>query len=465
MNPIQENASLGDGGEDINVRVENALVSLTWRSYSLAAIAEPPVALALVLMIQDQADQAHLLGWAAYALLLYSTRGLLAFRWWQSEPSHRDRNVWARILHGHSFASALIWGGASVLFIPALPPLQQAFLIAIICGISGGAMAELSSYRPALLTNVPALLGPMGLTFFAIGGETYLALGILCLVYIAYLLKVGVNHEKSIRQSHAHQFEREAIVKRLEASKMAAERANKAKGDFLANMSHELRTPLNAIIGFSEIIETRALGDKDIDRYTEYAGHIRSSGEHLLVLVNGILDLSKADASSIELNQEALDLVDLCRSSVIMLEPVARKSGVVLTAERLDGIVCPIVGDPVRLRQIVLNILSNAIKFTPEAGRVSLEIHPHAEGRCDLKVCDTGVGMSAEQVEEALQPFVQLDQGYGKKYQGSGLGLPITKMLVEKHGGSLKIESEPGRGTDVTVTLPSQCGQAFAQVA
>ena len=241
--------------------------------------------------------------------------------------------------------------------------------------------------------------------------------------------------------------------RRLLVDKERAEAANHAKSDFLANMSHELRTPLNAILGFSEVIKTQMFGPLS-GRYRGYAADIFNSGNHLLELINEILDLSKLEAGKLELHEEDVNLATTVEACMQLVEPQARRTQIRLSASFDDDISLVRV-DPLRFRQIVLNLLSNAVKFTPDRGGVCISTFQR-NGDLVLTVADTGIGMTPEEIPKAMVSFGQVDSKISRKHEGTGLGLPLCKHLVELHGGTLLLESEVNVGTIVTIVLPSQ---------
>jgi signal transduction histidine kinase len=250
------------------------------------------------------------------------------------------------------------------------------------------------------------------------------------------------------------QIELEATNLELRQSTELAEAANRAKSAFVANMSHELRTPLNAIIGFAEIIRDELKGAVSVPCYRDYAQQIWLSGEHLLKLVNSILDLSRLEAGKRQLNEELVDPCEIIESSLAFVRLQAERKNIALETI-LPGAVPTVRADALALRQILINLLSNAVKFTPEAGQVTLSLHREASGDLCFVVADTGIGMSAEETEIALEAFRQVETSLTKQYEGSGLGLPLAKRLVELHGGVLAIESAKGAGTAVRFTLPA----------
>jgi len=218
-------------------------------------------------------------------------------------------------------------------------------------------------------------------------------------------------------------------------------------------MSHELRTPLNAVIGFSEVIKRGSFGPLN-DRYREYASDIFDSGTHLLKLINEILDLTKLEARQFELQEDNIDLELLIVSTLHLIAPQAEKSRVKLSSA-IDSAVPFVRADDRRMRQIMINLLSNAVKFTPAGGDVRVAARCTPQG-IEISVRDTGIGMTLEQIPQALEAFRQIDSKLSRKYEGTGLGLPLTKHLVELHGGVLAIESKLKVGTTITFTLPPE---------
>jgi len=236
-----------------------------------------------------------------------------------------------------------------------------------------------------------------------------------------------------------------------ERARQEAERANRAKSQFLSNMSHELRTPLNAIIGFSEMIEGQVLGPVGVPKYAGYAGDIRGAGQHLLGLVERMLNLAEADANRLVLKREPFSPGAHLEAALASLQPFAVQSGVTLI-HNLPPSWPLIKGEAEKLQQAFTNILHNAIRFTPAGGSVTVG------GECSdiltLTIADTGAGMDGELLEAVTKPFHRLRNAFDGTHQGAGLGLPFAKVIVELHGGALHLTSQPGKGTLVTITLP-----------
>jgi signal transduction histidine kinase len=251
----------------------------------------------------------------------------------------------------------------------------------------------------------------------------------------------GTNITEEIRASEA-----------LREAKEASDVANRAKSEFLANMSHELRTPLNAILGFSELTKGRLLGDAP-EKYTEYAEYIFHSGKLLLSLIDDILDLAKIEAGRMELDEETIDIRETIDTVVRLMRQrisTAQLDLIVQVAEDL-----PLFrADERKLKQMILNSLSNAVKFTTAPGSISIGASRDLGGNLILLVSDTGIGIPADKLATALEPFGQVQHSMTRAHNGTGLGLPIVKALAERHGGTFALQSEPGRGTDVIITLP-----------
>ncbi len=371
-------------------------------------------------------------------------------------------------------------------FDPVLAPASLAI------GIVFGAMAMrralgAESIRNRVIAAALLTLGICGLHFTAMGAvelildpvvftpdeglpDQWMAAGI----GIATILIAGIALAAStVDQRFASLAEREAArlraaIAELEATKtklestgenlkqalVAADAAGRAKSRFLATMSHELRTPLNAVIGFADLLAAEISGKLD-ERQKSYVGDIRRAGTHLLGLMSDILDVTRLEANAVQLNEEELDLASLIHDTVKLLQPQAGEAGIALSTA--CSIEQPYLrGDARRIRQVLLNLLSNAIKFTPRGGSVALTIAKTVPGGISVAVADTGIGIAERDISTALAEFGQVDSSLARKYEGSGLGLPLSKRLMELHGGTLELASAPGKGTTVTVVFPPE---------
>ncbi|MBS0236432.1 MAG: HAMP domain-containing histidine kinase [Proteobacteria bacterium] len=252
----------------------------------------------------------------------------------------------------------------------------------------------------------------------------------------------------------------EAIVEKqqetsleMASAKEEAESEAKNKAKFIANVSHELRTPLNAIIGFSEMIRSESMGPIGNQKYKEFIEDIHTSGEHLLALINDILDFSKAEENKLTVDNDAVDMTKLVDTCLRMVVPRAEQSKVTLE-QQLPTEHILAMGDPKRLKQALLNLLSNSVKFTPEGGKVVVKLEMDNVGqRVIMEVSDNGVGMAPQDLARAMSPFGQVDNKLSRRYEGTGLGLPLTKKLIELMHGTFDVKSEVGLGTTIRISL------------
>ncbi|HEY8872202.1 MAG TPA: ATP-binding protein [Stellaceae bacterium] len=249
------------------------------------------------------------------------------------------------------------------------------------------------------------------------------------------------------------QRDREAAYEALSLAKDEAEAASRAKSGFLATMSHELRTPLNAIIGFSEMMVREVLGTLGNEQYRTYVADIHSSGTHLLQIINDILDLSKAEAGKLELHEDVFDLRDSIHS-VRQLFSARISEGGLSDSVELPADLPLLRADERKTKQILLNLVSNAVKFTLSGGHIEIAGRYDPEAGLTLTVSDTGIGIAPADLARVLTPFEQVDSSFSRSHQGTGLGLPLVKAIIELHGGSLVLQSEVGVGTRVSVTFP-----------
>jgi signal transduction histidine kinase len=233
-----------------------------------------------------------------------------------------------------------------------------------------------------------------------------------------------------------------------------AKTASRSKSEFLANMSHELRTPLNAILGFSEILKKQVYGPLGEERYLDYAGDIHNSGQHLLQVINDVLDVSKIEAGQLKPEISDVNLPDLVRTCLVMTENRARQDNISVVSDVPEDLP-PLRADGRMTMQILLNLLSNALKFTPAGGTVTVAASREANGGLALRVSDTGIGIEPEDIDLVVQPFHQVDSSLQRKYEGTGLGLFLTKTMVELQGARQRITSRVGEGTTVVINFPN----------
>jgi signal transduction histidine kinase len=328
--------------------------------------------------------------------------------------------------------------------LPYLVPFIAVVLAAFLCGTAAAVTAmglSLVAVWAIIMPLHPSYLEPFQILAFAVGATTVIGV-------VAAMRRAGAKVRR--------------LNESLQLSEARLVEASRAKSEFLARMSHELRTPLNAIIGFSEMIREAMIGPLDT-RYRGYGADINAAGRHLQNIINDILDISKIEGGRLELRDEAVSIAETIEASRRIVAAMAEAAGVALAVEIPAGL--PLLrSDALRFRQILLNLMSNAVKFTPAGGRVHVSAVIERDSAV-IAVADTGIGMKREDIAIALEPFRQLDDGdaFTRRFDGTGLGLPLAKALVELHGGTLDIDSAPQAGTTVRIRLPLE--RAATEVA
>jgi signal transduction histidine kinase len=307
----------------------------------------------------------------------------------------------------------------------------------------------LTSFAVVVAVGLDWLLGQTGLTPFneQTAGAAFVIAALTATPIIAYSQLI-IRELKSSRRTLR------LMTERLAVAFHNAERANDAKSRFLAHMSHELRTPLNAIIGFSDIMQNELLGPIHNPRYRGYAGDINTSGLHLLGIINEILDLAKIEAGRTTEDEEEFDALAAVEAACVMVRPLAERQEVDLSLV-LPQFEVRLVAVPRMIRQILINILSNALKFTPRGGAVVLGMEVRDNGNLVVSIADTGVGMSPDEMKVALTPFGQVENALSRQHAGTGLGLPLAKAMMDLHHGRLMIRSKPREGTTIALVFPA----------
>ncbi len=243
------------------------------------------------------------------------------------------------------------------------------------------------------------------------------------------------------------------VTREAEGARIAAEEASRSKSEFLTTMSHELRTPLTAVLGFADVIINPIFGAETPEQFREYGGYIKASGEHLLLLINDMLDLAKIEAGKMELRETDANLDTVVLAVLAMTKERAHNQGVnVYWRVPPDPIVLRV--DEIKLKQALINVVSNAIKFTPTHGRITIDVASAAD-TIDIRVADTGIGIKPEDIPKVFEPYTQIDSTVASQHRGTGLGMPLTLSLLQLHGGTVLLESSVGFGTTVTLRLPT----------
>ncbi len=332
------------------------------------------------------------------------------------------------------------------------------FALALV-GIATNAVSSRTLPGATLMSTLPVAL-TVAINLVVLGGTLNWSLAAVTIGAEIFFVYLARQMHGSKLEEIMHQAEKDQLINELEeAREMSdearrhAEQANIAKSQFLATMSHELRTPLNAIIGFSEVLQSELLGPHAVAQYKEYAGDIHSSGQHLLNLINELLDLSRIEAGKYELNEEAISLIDIAEDCRRMVEIRAKAKGIELSFSYANNLP-KLWGDERAIRQVVLNLLSNAIKFTPQSGKVAVIVARSTDGGQLISVRDNGPGIPEDEIQTVLSSFGQGSLAQKTAEQGAGLGLPIVQKIMELHQGRFDLFSKLRFGTEVIATFP-----------
>jgi two-component system, cell cycle sensor histidine kinase PleC len=450
-------------------------IGLLHRSVPAALIANGAISATLAAVVWPSAAHGGLLVWLSLIVILIIARAATWLAFPRAPLDALQAGWWSRLFVIYSGLSGGLWTLIEIVVLGQASLISQMFLGVVLAGTGAGAVAASSCFMPALYAFLlPAVL-PYALLMALDRGPYHIAIAGLTLLFATCLVIIGRSFERSVVAGLKLQHQNDGLVRRLIAaheallgadkaksemierlvvSRREAESANHAKSMFLAIMSHELRTPLNAIIGFSDLIVSQALGPLNNAKYLEYAGDIRDSGAHLLGLIDKVLDLSKIEAGRFELHDEDIDVASLIGSVVRLFRQTLIKADLTVRtaaapgAERLRA-------DERSAKQMLINLVSNAIKFAPAGSVVAIEAMPSPEGGMVLAVSDCGQGIAPEDIPKALAPFSQIANPLTRKHEGTGLGLSLVKALIELHGGRIEIASALGRGTTARLLFPA----------
>ncbi len=444
----------------VDSRVQAEQVALLFKSLPFALFATVAVTIVIAVVFWPAVPHEYLLGWSAanFAVTMGRYGLLVAYR--RRSDGEANAGYWMKWFVGTLILHAMLYSSANWLIYPPDDVTYQVLLILIIMGIASGGAFSLSAHFPSVVIFVLFLLAPLAIRF-SIDEELPFLFAPMAVIYTALLISSARDLTRFIERSIFLQKENDAIIrdlrqseKKLIAAKEIAEAANGAKSEFLANMSHELRTPLNAVLGFSQVLERQHQSALETDKFREYAGDIHNAGSHLLELINDVLDLSKIEAGQFDLSEEVVDVNAAIESTVTMVRDGAIKKQICLDVE-LDQASPSIIGDWRAVRQIVLNLLTNAVKFTPSGGRITVTSAVEPDGRVMVRIGDTGIGIAKSDVAKVMEPFGQVASAEVRDHEGTGLGLPLASRLVELQNGSLNLDTDAGTGTNVTVHFPA----------
>lgn len=436
-----------------NSPISSELIRILYYRMPVAVIGNVVAGATVALVLRDAVAAPVRYSWLALLLAVVAGRVIFWSHYLRAKPL--DMAPWGRHFAVACGITGLVWGAAAVLFYLPQDPALQVFLIIIVGGMGIGSLAVLTSYLPAFYAFFVPAMAPLAAMFIWQGGGFALVLGTMVAVLGGASIALAHVLNKLQTRSLTLRHENRGLLGTLSDAAEAAHSADLAKSAFLASIGHELRTPLNAILGFSEILKDEMFGEMTHPQYRDYARLVHNSAEHLLSIINEILDIAKAEGGKLELEEQT---VDPGRVIAICVSLIAARAGAKSPQIAVD--VPPdlprLHADPRRLKQILLNLISNAVKFTPQTGRIEVAARLERGGTMAFTVRDTGAGMTAEDIRRATQLFAHSEAELARKFAGAGIGLPLTKALVELHGGHFEIESRTGTGTVVTVRFPKE---------
>ncbi len=378
------------------------------------------------------------------------------------DPRKADLMKWGSRLASCEVLYALAWSSLLFSFWDPASDVQRGFMVAILMVVISIRLVVAAHFLPIVFAGTVPITLSIVLKCVLANEPLYLAMAGIAVMVELYFLQFAKSIKQTAHDMLAFRAQKDALIAELERSAAAsdearrrAERNSLSTTKFLATVSHELRTPLNAVIGFSEIMKDEMMGKHEVANYKEYSGDIHSAANYLLGLINEILDHTKIEANKYQLHDEAIDIKEIARECVGLVQLKADEAD--LTLKLFYPPVVPFVlADARAVKQICLNLLSNAIKFTPEGGRVTLSVAATDLGTVQISVRDTGVGIAKDEIPEVLSSFGQSSTTFDMAKEGVGLGLPIVNGLIELHGGRMQIRSEINAGTEVVIEFPPQ---------
>lgn len=440
----------------------------------------------IYILVYKASDFTSLTGWVAATFLIVLLRFFLMRSYQNSDLKSEKRKFWHHMFVAGAMAAGLILGFSGIILVANPIALEQFIILMILCSFIVAAASSLYTLPHAFFGFAFLAIGPTAYRMLLSSFEQSEFVAIILAVLIMYAGLSAIRQRNVLIKSLELQQNNDALVERLRLerdetkqlnqklldeiqvrqefqqslidsqeklveSKLAAENANKAKSDFLSKMSHELRTPLNAIIGYSNVMANKTFGEIGNKKYEDYPGIIHEAGEHLLNLVNNILDISKIETGKFKIDERIVSPNDLIQVTLSIANKLAAEKDIKVSLDLQAGLP-NIKGDEFRLKQVLLNFLSNAIKFTPEKGEIMIGAFLDSHDEIVFFVNDTGIGMAKDDITSAMEPFSQISDNQ----TGTGLGLGISKKLVELHDGELRLTSSEENGTTIAFNLPKE---------
>jgi two-component system cell cycle sensor histidine kinase PleC len=402
------------------------------------------------------------LAWMVGAIGCNAMQIFMCRHYFKQERSTDEQRDWIGMMSASELMLGTFWVVPLFLFWPNSDGTEGAFLLAAIMAVSAVRFLIVSNFMPVLIAGTGVITIGVALRCVSQGEPIYFALAGVIITLEVFFLFIARQLQETARDMIIFRGQKDVLIAELklardhaESEKHKADTANRAKSTFLANMSHELRTPLNAILGFSEVLEREMFGPLSNNTYKDYAGDIHNSGRYLLTLINDILDLSRIEAGRRDFRDEPITLREAFDNAIRLLEKSAAAKAIAIEFDVPDS-VPRLLGDSRAIGQIIINLVSNAIKFTPNHGHVLVTARRANNGAIELSVKDNGPGIPAEEIEQAMSAFTRGSLATKKAVDGAGLGLSIVKGIMELHDGRVSIKSVVGEGTEVICEFPAK---------
>ena len=427
-----------------------------------ASLTVPLFAVIVALASMFWAPAHELIFWLATVLMSKGILLSLCRQFKRHAQADINVQVWQAKLTAGEFLYGVTWAGIAFIDVHSPYPSAHIFVFAAVTVVISIRMMFASTAMPIVYAGTLPMTAALVLRFLMLDNAFYLAMAALAVGLHIYFISLMRGLNSNVLAMLEFRAEKDSLIAELEEAKSIsdearhrAEAANVAKSRFLATMSHELRTPLNAILGFSEVMKEEIMGAHKVPTYKEYAGNIHESGEHLLNLINEILDLSRIEAGRYELHEDAVMLSDVAEDCHRLLNLRAKNKELTIT-ENFEPDLAHLWADERALRQICINLLSNAIKFTPNGGEITIAIGQTRDGGQFLSIRDTGPGIPEDEIPKVLSTFGQGSLAHETAEGGTGLGLPIVKSLAQLHGGDFELRSKLRAGTEAIATFPRE---------